>query len=122
MKQTKQKDAILKKVKDLRIHPTADEIYKALKDDGEKIGLATVYRNLNRFSEVGAIKKVEMFDQSDRFDFRLDDHQHLLCEKCGKVLDIDVNINLNFENENVKINNYKVIFYGICGGCSSEFD
>lgn len=117
MKQTKQKDTILKKVKSLCTHPTADEIYKALKDDGEQIGLATVYRNLNRFSEIGVIKKVEMFEQSDRFDFRLDNHQHLLCKKCGKVLDIDVDINLNFKNKNVEINDYKMVFYGVCGEC-----
>lgn len=120
LKQTRQKEAILNKVRNLHTHPSADEIFQSLKDDGEKIGLATVYRNLERFVQKGEIKKVEVFDKSDRFDFRVDEHQHLFCEHCGCVCDVDVDVNFELKSDSLKINGYKMLFYGICNKCKSE--
>lgn len=67
-------------------HVTAEEVYSMLKDDGQDIGLATVYRVLTQFEQAGLLIR-HHFD-SDRAVFELnhgDHHDHLVCLQCGRV-------------------------------------
>jgi len=67
-------------------HMTAEEIYRLLTDDGQDIGLATVYRVLTQFEQAGLLMR-HHFD-SDKAVFELkqgDHHDHLVCLQCGKV-------------------------------------
>ncbi len=67
-------------------HMTAEEIYRLLSDDGQEIGLATVYRVLTQFEQAGLLMR-HHFD-SDKAVFELnqgDHHDHLVCLQCGKV-------------------------------------
>ncbi len=89
MKFSRQREIILQFVRDSHSHPTADEVYTALKKDSPELSLGTVYRNLNRLSGLGMIKKIPIADGSDRFDGRTDRHYHLICDNCGAVYDVD---------------------------------
>jgi len=67
-------------------HMTAEEIYRLLSDEGQDIGLATVYRVLTQFEQAGLLMR-HHFD-SDKAVFELnqgDHHDHLVCIQCGKV-------------------------------------
>jgi Fur family ferric uptake transcriptional regulator len=67
-------------------HMTAEEIYRLLSDEGQEIGLATVYRVLTQFEQAGLLIR-HHFD-SDKAVFELnqgDHHDHLVCIQCGKV-------------------------------------
>lgn len=67
-------------------HLTAEEVYRMLSDEGQDIGLATVYRVLTQFEQAGLLIR-HHFD-SDRAVFELnqgDHHDHLVCLQCGKV-------------------------------------
>jgi len=67
-------------------HMTAEEIYRLLSDEGQDIGLATVYRVLTQFEQAGLLMR-HHFD-SDKAVFELkqgDHHDHLVCLQCGKV-------------------------------------
>ncbi len=67
-------------------HLTAEEIYRLLSDEGQEIGLATVYRVLTQFEQAGLLMR-HHFD-SDKAVFELnqgDHHDHLVCIQCGKV-------------------------------------
>lgn len=67
-------------------HLTAEEVYRMLSDDGQDIGLATVYRVLTQFEQAGLLIR-HHFD-SDRAVFELNQgghHDHLVCLQCGKV-------------------------------------
>lgn len=67
-------------------HMTAEEIYRLLSDEGQEIGLATVYRVLTQFEQAGLLMR-HHFD-SDKAVFELnqgDHHDHLVCLQCGKV-------------------------------------
>ena len=67
-------------------HMTAEEVYRLLTDDGQDIGLATVYRVLTQFEQAGLLMR-HHFD-SDKAVFELkqgDHHDHLVCLQCGKV-------------------------------------
>ncbi len=87
---TIQKALILRAVCELKRHLTADEVYEFVKRDHPSIGKGTVYRNLAILTEEGAIRKVEVPDGSDRFDFTLKNHYHVRCVKCGEVFDVDM--------------------------------
>ncbi len=119
MKQTKQKQAVLDTVKNMKNHPTADEVHKEISKTDVGVGIATVYRNLNAFASQGLIKKVVIPNSSDRFDYRLDKHEHFLCEKCGKVLDVDVSISIGTPKDKINYTNYALTLFGICDDCAS---
>ena len=67
-------------------HMTAEEVYRLLSDEGQDIGLATVYRVLTQFEQAGLLMR-HHFD-SDKAVFELnqgDHHDHLVCLQCGRV-------------------------------------
>lgn len=67
-------------------HMTAEEVYRLLSDEGQDIGLATVYRVLTQFEQAGLLMR-HHFD-SDKAVFELNQgehHDHLVCLQCGKV-------------------------------------
>ena len=67
-------------------HMTAEEVYSLLKEDGQDIGLATVYRVLTQFEQAGLLIR-HHFD-SDRAVFELNQgehHDHMVCLQCGRV-------------------------------------
>ena len=69
-------------------HLTADDVYRALIDSGEDIGLATVYRVLNQFEAAGLMIK-HNFEGGQAF-YELesgDHHDHMICVESGKVIE-----------------------------------
>ncbi|CAM5589272.1 Peroxide operon regulator OS=Lysinibacillus sphaericus OX=1421 GN=perR PE=3 SV=1 [Lysinibacillus sphaericus] len=84
---TPQRHAILEYLIQSMTHPTADEIYKALEGKFPNMSVATVYNNLRVFREVGLVKELTYGDASSRFDFVTNDHYHMICECCGKIVD-----------------------------------
>lgn len=90
MKYSKQREMIYQTVQENPIHPTADVVYQMVREKIPTISLGTVYRNLNMLTEQGRLSKISLPNQSDHFDGRIDRHQHILCEKCGKVFDIEM--------------------------------
>ena len=90
MKFSKQREMILNQVKMFPVHPTADQVYTALKAENPNLSLGTVYRNLNLLSEMGELLKIRIADGSDRFDGRTDSHYHMVCDKCSRVFDVEL--------------------------------
>ena len=90
MKFSKQREMILNQVKMFPVHPTADQVYTALKADNPNLSLGTVYRNLNLLSEMGELLKIRIADGSDRFEGRTDSHYHMVCDKCSRVFDVEL--------------------------------
>ncbi len=122
MRNTKQKQDVLTCVRSMHTHPTADEIYTVLRAKTGTLSLGTVYRNLNRFAESGKVKKVSVPGGSDRFDGRLDEHEHFFCEKCGRVSDVEFSNNvfsmLSKESE-TELTGYNLMLYGVCNECAT---
>jgi len=74
-------------------HMTADEIYRALMEQGEEIGLATVYRVLSQFEAAHLVRK-HMFDDGSgrpaQACYELDEgehHDHMVCMESGEVIE-----------------------------------
>ena len=78
---TIQKDLVRNTVYEMRRHVTANEVYEFVKEFCPTIGKGTVYRNLEILVEEGNLRKVEVPDGPNRFDFILKNHYHVICIK-----------------------------------------
>lgn len=87
---SKQRELIYNQVMKYPTHPTAEEVYRSLKNENPNLSLGTVYRNLNQLSEAGILLKIPIADGSDRFDGRTDCHYHMICDKCSRVFDVEL--------------------------------
>jgi Fur family transcriptional regulator, peroxide stress response regulator len=80
---------ILQTLKESPTHPTAEELYQDLKKKLPRISLGTVYRNLNLLMTLKIISQLESSGSTSiRYDARNDEHCHLICNTCGKVVDV----------------------------------
>lgn len=86
---TKHAKTILELIEISHSHMTAEQVFSALRQVYPKVALATVYNNLNRLWQEGLIRKVSMEGMPDRYD-RIARHDHLVCQGCGKLVDVDL--------------------------------
>ncbi len=84
---TKYEKMIYEIVNASREHMTADQVYGELQKFYPAVSRATVYNNLNKLSDLRLIRRLSLEDSSDRYD-RIEKHDHLACQKCGKISDI----------------------------------
>jgi Fur family peroxide stress response transcriptional regulator len=115
-----QQETILAAVCTLRTHPTADEIYDKLRKDHPRLSLGTVYRNLNALAQKGEILRISAPGGGDRFDFRLDRHEHMLCDICGRAYDVDAEVKIDLREPEISLRGYTLIFHGICAKCAGK--
>jgi len=123
---TQQRKVILEEVKRLGTHPTADEVYEAVRKRLPKVSLGTVYRNLDLLSKEGYIRKIDPAYPQMRFDANTDDHYHVVCMACGRVDDVSVeppkgDID-HMEKRIIQISKYTILghnleFLGLCPEC-----
>lgn len=101
-------------------HMSAEDIYKALLDVGKEIGLATIYRVLTQFEAAGLV--IRHHFESGQAVFELErgsHHDHLICVKCGKIVEfVDESIETKqeqiAEENGFKISDHSLIIYGVC--------
>ncbi len=115
---------ILKFLMENRIHPTADDIKKALEREGYRISLSSVYNILNTFVEKGIVQELLIEDGSVRYDINTAPHAHFKCIKCGRVYDIDVDImpilKATASAADHEALTGQLIIYGICRECKEK--
>ena len=68
-------------------HVTAESLFDACRDSGEKVSLATVYNTLRAFCEAGLMKEITVDGSKSYFDTRIDDHPHFYWEDTAKLTD-----------------------------------
>src|SRR5438270_902542 len=70
-------------------HPTAVEIFEAVNRVDPRSSRATIYNNLRDLVKVGLVREVAVEGRAARFDVKGRRHHHFVCDRCGKVEDID---------------------------------
>ena len=101
-------------------HLSAEDIYRVLLDSDEEIGLATIYRVLTQFEGAGLVMRHHF--EGGQAVFELDrgkHHDHLICIKCGKIVEF---VNSSIEEQQTKIaeeagfkiTDHSLIIYGEC--------
>ncbi len=101
-------------------HPTAMEIYSAMRQTYPNISMGTVYRNLKFLSRQGEILVVGAPDESERFDHNTFAHSHFFCKKCGRIVDIPIPekfVETAEASSGVKIQSLRVVAEGVCNRC-----
>lgn len=110
-------------------HLTAEEIYDEVKKKCPEIGLATVYRTILLLEEMKVIYKLDLNDGCSRYELAHDHethrHHHLVCNNCGKVIEVEDDLLEDLEVEietkyGFKILDHAVKFFGICTDCKDE--
>lgn len=67
-------------------HLTAEDVYKILIEQGEEVGLATVYRVLTQFEQAGIVRRLSFENNISTFELDTgDNHDHIVCIKSGQV-------------------------------------
>lgn len=121
LKYSRQRESIKNFLCGREDHPTADMVYTNIRKEFPNISLGTVYRNLSLLIELGEIQKITT-DGADRFDAKTVPHNHFICRRCGKVLDVMLPVKNPVEevNESWKfgqVEECRMEFYGICNQC-----
>lgn len=124
LKYSRQRESIKHYLMTTREHPTADTVYMHVKQKFPNISLGTVYRNLNLLTDIGEAIKISTPDGGDRFDGRVEPHNHFLCTKCGRLLDLELDMTsiqevnrLAAEKFDGTITSSSTLFYGECSDC-----
>ena len=108
-------------------HLSAEDVHDILREKKSEIGLATVYRSLELLSELGVLQRMEFGDGRSRYEINTTDpsvhhHHHLICMKCGKVMEFEDDLLENLEQDieeksGFRIANHEVKFFGYCKEC-----
>ena len=69
-------------------HVTAESLFAAAQEGGERVSLATVYNTLHQFTGAGLLREVVVDSSRTYFDTNIDDHHHFFVEKDGTLMDI----------------------------------
>ena len=122
---TTQRQIILEELAKVKTHPTASELYDMVRKRLPRIGLGTVYRNLELMADSGMILKIEVGGTQKRFDATTDDHYHIRCSACGRVDDIDVPVIRDLASQAAATTSYQILGHhsevtGICSSCQKE--
>jgi len=113
MNYSKQREIIIKYIKHVKTHPTAEIIYNDLRNDNPELSLGTVYRNLDKLSKTGEILRLKQFGQKDRFDGNTEHHYHGECVKCLEVFDIFINYFSDVDKKTQDVSDFNVVSHEI---------
>ncbi len=122
---TYQRMIIYKYLMQSKEHPTAEDIYRRVKEEYPSISLATVYKTLETLAEHQVITKVTALHDLARYDADTSPHHHLVCIHCRRVQDI-YNEELNKlpidldAIPDFKVQRYRIEFEGICSQCQAN--
>ena len=116
---------ILEILKTTRSHPTADWVYRKLKEEIPGLSLGTVYRNLHVLLEQGHIEKLPYGSTFDRFEAKREPHYHLVCERCGLVEDFHTSLYRDINKKAERLGSFKILrhridFFGLCKTCRKQ--
>jgi Fur family ferric uptake transcriptional regulator len=104
-------------------HISAEDMYKALLESGEDIGLATVYRVLTQFEAAGLVTRHHFEGGHSVFELNQGGHHdHILCVKCGRVDEfVDTEIEARQKKiasaKGYEMTDHSLYIYGICSSC-----
>jgi Fur family ferric uptake transcriptional regulator len=120
---TRQRRVILEELRGRVDHPSAEELFNAVRSRLPRVSLGTIYRNLDTLVQGGEVRKLEFSGSCARYDADLRPHLHVHCEVCGTVADVFADppgVEALLPPEAVSrftVTGYRLEFEGICGAC-----
>lgn len=125
---TLQKQIILRHLRTLANHPTAQQVYESVHSEYPSISRATVYRDLSEAAATGQILRINIAGET-HYDHFTPLHYHLKCRVCGKVCDVFMKQEPDIlhavapnRSTDCITENYSIEFQGICLKCADNLD
>lgn len=120
---SRQREEVIKFIKSSYSHPTAEDVYVAVKTKDPAVSRSTVYRNLGLLVESAIINKITMSIGPDRYDYVREPHNHVICSKCGCITDFCYGFEYEemkksiLEQTGIEISDGGITLEGICNSC-----
>ena len=105
-------------------HVSAEDVFTKLRESGEDIGLATVYRVLAQFTAAGLVNRRDFQEGYSVFELNQGEHHdHLVCVTCGKVVEfvdplIEERQKAIAQENSFKMTDHSLNIYGVCSLCN----
>lgn len=124
MLHSKQREQILDIFLKTEKHPTISDLYELARKKNSKIGLATVYRTMRAICDAGLAREADFGDGVMRFEhnYQHQHHDHLVCLKCGRVIEVTSPKIEKLQESLVKKHNFiatrhRLEIFGTCRAC-----
>ena len=122
---TRQREVVLQVITDAEEHPTANEVFDRAKQLLPGISFATVYNSLRYLKDAGHIAEISFGNGASRFDSMTSRHDHALCTKCGKLVDMQLElpdelVALAAKYSRFKPESIELTLRGLCPECSNK--
>ena len=124
---TRQRDLVAQVVFLSQDHLSVEGIRRELKDRGERVGLATVYRTLDLLVDSGLVRAHEFGEGFKRYEpaAAQSDHEHLICERCGRVVEfsherLERMLPVLADEHGFQHRRHRVEIYGVCRACRQQ--
>lgn len=120
---TKQRQAVLQVIRESDEHLTANEVFDNARRLLPGISFATVYNSLRYLKNEGLIGEIRFGTDATRYDRKLKRHDHALCNKCGKLVDLELSIPVGLIEEASALSKFQtesieLTLRGLCPECS----
>src|SRR5688572_25299426 len=122
---TRQREVVLRVIRDAREHLTANEVFGAAKELLPTISFATVYNSLRYLKDAGHIAEISFGNGASRFDSITSRHDHAICTRCGKLVDMELElpeelVRLAAQYSKFKPESLELTLRGLCPECSDK--
>ena len=122
---TRQLEQVFTALQGYHTHPFAHEIHRRVHKKLPRISLATVYRNLHSLVEEGRIRTLLLDEQGARFDPETSQHDHFVCERCGRVVALFLRrarqVDLSsLARQGYVVTTHDLTVHGICQVCAAR--
>jgi Fur family ferric uptake transcriptional regulator len=105
-------------------HVSSEDLYELVKAEDPSIGFTTVYRTLKLLQESGLARDVQYFDGRTLYehDFKHAHHDHLICTKCGRLIEFFSEVIENMQDEiaarhGFRPESHSLRIFGTCREC-----
>jgi Fur family ferric uptake transcriptional regulator len=121
LKHTKQREAILEVFLEAKGHITSEDLYQDVRARHPQIGYTTVYRTMKLLCEAGLAHE-HNFDGTARFEIAQEHHDHLVCTRCGKIIEFECEMIESAQTQIAASYGFRVLrhrheLYGHCADC-----
>ena len=125
LKHTKQRDAILDVFLEATGHVTSEELYERVRERHPGIGYTTVYRTMKLLCDAGLASERHFDDGITRYEIAQEHHDHLVCVKCGKIIEFECRMIENTQDQIAARYHFRVLrhrheLYGHCSSCRDD--
>ncbi|MGN1230283.1 MAG: Fur family transcriptional regulator [Anaerotignum sp.] len=125
LKVTPQRIAVYNMLCNSMEHPNAEMIYKTLEPTNPTMSLATVYKTLDFFKQLGLVQELNVGEPSSRYDAVVQCHPHTVCKVCGRVEDLRLEALTEVTKKLVPDLDFDIayeqlILYGTCKDCRKK--